>query len=377
MKVLFVSHASEASGWGVAGREYLLALDSCGVDVVARFVQLGNPAKLPERVRELARKPSQGCDVVIQHLLPTYYTYNGRMFNVGMCATETSNFGANVWADRMNTMDKMIVFNRQQVEACRASGVTVPIDVVPHCIDIEKFQRSYEPLPGLRKYRENGDFLFYFIGEFTRRKNLAALLKAFHLEFDPSEPVQLVIKTNKPGVGNNELYQQVDKFCNQIKAGLKLPQTKPEIIVTERLTDEEMLRLHASCDVHVAPSYGEAWHQPCFDSLAMGRTPIATACTAFLDYLSDEVGWLVPAREEPVFGVMDSFSDLFTGHENWWSVDVGGLRRAMREAFSDPALRAVKAERGLLKAYEYDRAVIGKRLAEALQNEKPSVDRGS
>jgi glycosyltransferase involved in cell wall biosynthesis len=180
-----------------------------------------------------------------------------------MFATETSHFRGSGWADCANRMDEVIVFNRQSAEACRASGVTVPVGVVPHAVDLSRFQKSYPPLEQLKPYREAGDFLFYFVGEFVRRKNLSSLVKAFHLEFDPSEPVQLVIKTSSPGVSPDACHAKVDEMCRHVKENLRLYPTldhyKSELIITERLSQEGLMRLHSGCDCNVTPSFGEAW----------------------------------------------------------------------------------------------------------------------
>lgn len=353
----------------------MLALDSVGVDVVPRALRLNRAGhEPPARLLELEAKSARGCDVVVQHLLPHDYTYNGRLaLNVAMYATETSDFRASCWADRINAMDRAIVFNQQSATASRRSGVRVPIHVVPHATDVARFQRSYEPLDLLKGTRERGEFNFYFIGEFTRRKNLLALLKAFHSEFDPSEPVNLVIKTG------GATLEQVRGFSHEVKKGLKLhggntDRYKEEIVAADRLTDEEMLRLHAGCDCFVMPSYGEAHCIPAFDAMAMGRTPIVTACTGFLEYVSDETGWLVDCREEPVFGVTDTFQDLFVGTESWASADVLHLRRCMREAYARPGLRQEKAARGIARAYDFSHEVVGSLLKRALQNDPAPLE---
>ena len=40
MKVLYISHVKESSGWANAAENQMLALDAAGVDVVARNVTL-------------------------------------------------------------------------------------------------------------------------------------------------------------------------------------------------------------------------------------------------------------------------------------------------------------------------------------------------
>ncbi len=356
-RVLYIGVYRDGTGWGQAATDYVLALDAAGIDVVPRPLKLnGRDHQPPPRLLELERKPTRGCDVVIQHVLPHMMDYNGCFRRcIGLFASETSDFRASGWAERLNLMDEAWVINRQQVEACRHSGVCRPVHVVPHATDVTRFQRSYPVPEQLRPHREQGDFLFYFIGEYVRRKNLAALVKAFHLEFDPSEPVGLVIKTDRAGLRQAD----VRDFCSKVRDGLKLVGAREEIILVGRLSDEELLGLHAACDCFVQPSYGEAWSIPAFDAMAMGKVPIVTACTGYLDYLSNDTGWLVPGRSEPVFGVDDVPDGLFSGQENWVSVDIGQLRQVMRQAYEDRALRQEKAARGIERAHDFSYQAVG------------------
>lgn len=380
MKVLYCG-VFDNTGWGRASKDYALALDSVGVDVVCRRVNLnGQQVVYEPRLASLFKKSASGSDFNIQHVLPSMMAFHGHYKkNIGLFASETSNFTDSGWAERLNSLDEVWVINNQQVDACnvyRTSGVNRPIRVVPHATDITRFQRSYKPLEPV-KLAGGGDFLFCTVGEMTRRKNLAALLKAFHLEFSPEEPVNLVIKTNKPGMGSEELFQNVQHFSEEIKRGLKLYSKnefyKEEIVITEHLSDEDMLRLHASCDCFVQPSYGEAWSIPAFDAMAMGKTPIVTNCTGYRDYISDNEGWLVNNHEEPVFGV-DAFADLYTGRENWASVDIGHLRKCMRAAFEDDNLRKKKAQAGIERAYSFSYETIGLQMVEALTKNEQTLD---
>lgn len=372
MKVLYIGVYRDGTGWGQAATDYILALDAAGVDVVPRPLKLnGADHQPPARVLELEAKSSRGCDVVVQHVLPHQMDYNGRLLNVGLYASETSDFRPSAWADRLNNMDRVVVINRQMVDAARRSGVTRPISVVPHATGVGRFQRSYDPLDQLKPHKDAGEFLFYTVGEFVRRKNLGALLKAFHLEFDPSEPVRLVIKTSKPGRSPAECRAEVEKVCADVKRALKLHGGRPdfyspEIIITDRLTEQGMMRLHAAGDVFVQPSYGEAWSIPAFDAMAMGKTPVVTSCTGYLDYVSDETGWLVDCRQEPVFGVEDTFGDLFVGTESWSAVDINHLRRCMREAYANGAAREERGSNGIARAYDFDHEPVGLQLKEAL-----------
>ena len=236
MRVLYIGCYRDGTGWARAAIDYILSMDSVGIDVVCRPLKLNQTqAEIPERIIQLENKPSSGCDVCIQHTLPHYMDYNGKFKkNIALYATETDSFGSSTWPRHINTMDEAWVINNQMVEASKKSGIKIPIKVIPHASDVEKFNQDH---PHMEIPQANNDFIFYFLGDMTRRKNLVALMKAFHLEFEYNEPVSLLIKSNKYGLTPEECVQKLKEMSQAVKENLKLypdeQSYKEELFVTE------------------------------------------------------------------------------------------------------------------------------------------------
>lgn len=365
-RVLFVGVYRDGTGWGNAATEYIRALHTAGVEVAARPLKLNElRVEVPELVRALEKNRFDSYDAVIQNVLPHHMDYNGRFpKNIGLYFVETSNFSASSWADNINMLDEAWVCCDHNKIASQSSGVAVPTHVYPIPVDVTRFERSYKKLSLREKMGDN--FVFYTIGEYNRRKNLAALLKAFHTEFDLNEPVSLVIKTTaKPGKTDYATKEEVEQFCHFIKDGMKLyPSSdhyKEEVVIVGRFSGEEILMLHESCDCFVSPSYGEAWCMPAFDAMGMGKTPIVTGWGGFTQYMDNECGWLVPYHYEQVFGTQnDTFTDIHTGREHWASVGIYELRHAMREAFENRELRKRKALNGKDRVYDFTYEKVGR-----------------
>lgn len=341
-KILFIGHFLEKSGWGQAARDYILAMDSVGLDIVCRPIRLGAAkAELSPRINELMNKSSSGAEVCIQHVLPHHLVRGDFKKNICIYATETSSFAYSGWVNYINLMDSALVISEQSRRASVSSGVKIPVKILPHACNPEKYNVRYKKLYEYEKYRglNAPDYLFYFIGELTQRKNIPALVRAFHLEFDPSEPVNLLLKVNSSVFSNNDLYQQIQGLCSKIKEELRLypvlEDYKRELILTEYLDTNELMGLHEMGDCFVSPSYGEAWSIPTFDAAAMGKQVIATRTGGMADYLRGvENAELVDSFQTPVGGVKDTFSGLFTGREEWDSIDVSKLRCYMRVAYN-------------------------------------------
>ena len=93
MKVLYLGYYRDGTGWAKAAQNYILALDSVGIDVVPRYVKLNDiNGQIDERISELETKSDKGCDFVIQHLLPHHMDFNGNFKkNIALYVTETDS----------------------------------------------------------------------------------------------------------------------------------------------------------------------------------------------------------------------------------------------------------------------------------------------
>jgi len=376
MKVLYISNYKDGTGWGNAAADYILAMDTAGIDVVCRSIRFNEErGEVHPRILELERKSTRHSDVCIQHLLPHMLDYNGRFKkNIALYETETSNFKSSRWTEYINTMDEAWVVNRQMEQASMSSGVDIPIRIIPHTFDTPKYDKQYEPLDIPHMDNLENRFVFYFIGEAIRRKNLFALLKAFHLEFDFDEPVDLIIKAHKSGMSEQECGNYVTDLCTTVKENLKLYPNKDayksEFITTGFIDDEKLMRFHKTVNCFVMPSYGEAWCLPAFDAMAMGNTPICTNTGGMADFLEDGGGILVDGTLEPAFGMTEGFEDLYTGREDCISINVRMLQKAMRKIYhlasnSDSEYLDLQ-KRGREIAEKYSYGNIGNKIKEAL-----------
>jgi glycosyltransferase involved in cell wall biosynthesis len=206
-------------------------------------------------------------------------------------------------------------------------------------------------------------FIFYFIGEHVNRKNLTALVLAFHLEFGLSEQVELLIKSNKSGISANNLHQAIDAELQQVKQSFGIYRTiqdyKKELILTERLSDEDMCRLHNSCDCFVMPSHGEAWCIPAMDAAGFGKQPIVSGNTGMTEFINNNTGWVIPTSNFPVLGIDRPIDYLYRGREEWVNIHIPLLRQAMREAFNGVKKQGINVE-------EYSYKAIAEQINESL-----------
>lgn len=339
-KILFISNfRTKNDGWGEACRGLALAMDKVGLDVVCRSINVGKPEyELCPTMENLLKKESFNSNICIQHLLPPWMEYSSDFKqNIGSFASESRNYQYTEYVPRLNYMDSLWVPCRSNLRDAMDSGVKRPISVVPHAFDLEKYKRDYQkiPIPA-----GNGDFMFYTIAEGIKRKNLTATIKAFHSEFSPNEPVQLVIKSRRPNSNDGESLQYLQDLCNMTKVNLKLYRNinhyKQEILISKLMTDEEIAGLHKGCDCFVSSSYGEGFNIPLWESLAFGNKAISSDNGGPQDYITHKKnGFLVTGKHVPAFGLVEGLPDLYSAREEIFEVNIKDLQNGMRWAYEN------------------------------------------
>lgn len=363
MKVLLISNFSDGTGYSTAAINKALALDVAGIDVVLRNIRLGdNVTKLPARINELLDKDDTNPDVVIQYTLPHLMSYNAKVgYNIATFDYETTNFIHSSWADKLNTMDEVWVHDHSQKSALINSGVKTKARIIPHSCDVDKYKQNYLPLS------INGtqnSFIFYTVGEFVRRKNFGDLIKAFHTSFDKDENVQLLIKSSVPGQNSVNAKKIITEFCNEIKRGLKIyndiKSYKQEIIITDRLSQNDIMRLHKTGNCFISTSHGEGFCYPAMDALGIGNFVIGCS----IDYLNDMNGYNILSYKDMAFGAVDSFNDLYTSDEGWNKIDMANLQDTMQHIYQKE--NNEKYEAAINTPYQYSYENVGLLMKEAL-----------
>ncbi len=344
MKVLVIGNWRENSGWSQGCRNLILSLDTIpDVEVVPRNINiLNNQGEIPERIKELESRSDKNPDVIIQAVLPNMLERNNRIKkNIAFCMFESSNFINSGWAKRINMMQTLVVPCWYNKQAALKSNVEIDTQVVPLATDIKKYSQTY-PVHRIREVFKE-DYIFYAVGEWTTRKNMEAIVKAFALEFHRDEPVELFIKTN-PGVDIN---RKLEDCKNELRIYGDMRNYRKEIVLAEFTNEESINSIHQSADCYISSSHGEAWNIPAMDALGFGKSVIAPRYGGFLEYLNDKNSWLVDGISDNIWRAPDSgYPDIYTSDEEWFYPSISSLRANMRSAYSKRDLAKKKSQQG-------------------------------
>lgn len=268
-KILLVNHGPNESGWGKVTKSMIEAL-SASFDLVCRTIPLQSNTASPSWYKQFEEKSVEGVTCVLQYVLPPHYMYYPNVLNVGITEIEYENIHFCEWLEHYELMDQIWVSNKSaKTELKRFTNV--PVHVVDHPYKPPETNVQQLQIPEIA-----GNYIFYTIAENIPRKNLEAIISAFHLEFDPSEPVSLILKSD----------ESIADLCIYVKRKLQLYQNienySPEVVFQEKISDSEILSLHKLGNCYINTSTGESYGIPVRDAVCFENDVIVN-CVGGLD----------------------------------------------------------------------------------------------
>lgn len=194
--------------------------------------------------------------------------------NIAIVPFETTVIPAS-WIGKINKFDALLVPCKQNADAFKNSGVTVPIDIIHWGIDAEKFyeiERQKRPI-----------FTFGHMGALSIRKGTDVLIDAFREAFPPHlyPNVRLICKTS------NQHYPFM---------------VKDDRIIVQMLPVEHEELMHeffAQIDCFVYPTRGEGFGLTPLEAMSTGVPAIVTGWSGPEEYMTDEVGWKIKYSMAP------------------------------------------------------------------------------
>jgi len=340
-RILYIAPLRDFSGYATAARNYVLALDKNGCDVVTRSLHYdGGNRPLSEKEVELNKKNLQDVEIIIQHTTPNETERKPGVFNVNYFAWETDRV-PDEWVEQINQMDLALVPCNANISAARRSGVKIPIEKIEHTFDKADYEGN--PLPFLMNGAEN-HFKFLAICQISKKKGLDALLKAYLSEFRASDQTMLILKVY---FGSSDTEEHKNKMLNQIekmKELLRIGDYPPVYLVHGVMDEAGIAKLYATSDCYVLPSRGEGWGIPHFDAMGFGLPPIAVNWGGPTEFITPECGWLVDYHMSPCFDMPHPHPFMYTGKDNWAEPHIDSLRSAMRDSHQEWKIHKVSPD---------------------------------
>lgn len=368
MKVLYIGYYKEKSDWGRQTINNILALEKVGVDVVCRSINLSQSQQgCPPELMHLENKDASDADYCIQHVFPDHMVGSHGVFkkNVGIFNRHFTDISYTSWHEKLSMMDEIWITTLS--DYWRYKHILA--------LDLDVYRTPYRQL----NIPEVGDdFKFYTIQHALDPIGLSWVIAAFHAEFDPSEPVSLILQIESDKANAQKCLEGIDSLSRSIKSNLRLHNSldvykKDVIISSPDITQTNRLELHQCCDCYVSSNSSNSLMLNELDAFAFGNTPIVPSGSVLgsgeLEGLS-----LVDSIFQSVQSDGGMWRDVCNGKDFYVRPCELGLRSAMRQAFESRSKNRTNSKRenrvsALAQLEPYSLENAGKIMKERLEND--------
>jgi glycosyltransferase involved in cell wall biosynthesis len=350
----------DKQGYARASREYLLALDKQGVDVRVEPLNFGTvpTVLLPEqakRIRELMAKPlaTDKKKILVYHaqpygIDPVAERQNGFDKVIINTVWETTRVPQE-WFPAINKADGVIVPSKQNVQALKDSGVTVPIYLVPHGAEVDMFNPDNEPFTGVDSAL--GDtFTFLSVFQWQHRKAPDVLLKAYWQEFSAKDNVSLIVKSYW-NPNDKQTIRMVHSQMAEYKDALGFGDDRAPLFYSgSDFNETDLQGLYTRSNIFVLPTRGEGVGLPYIEAMCSGIPCIATGWGGQADFITNDNGFLLNYELESVDSkkheaIADHQFAYFKPYMQWAEPNVEHLRLIMRHAYENQDIVKAKGEK--------------------------------
>ncbi len=319
------------TGYGNATRDYLALLDGDGIDVRWIPLQFGSPLwgngyfaapphqTLPASIANAALSAGTiDPAIAVMHTTREFWAklrgdYPARR-TLAMTTFEQSVL-PDVTVGMLNTLDGVIVPSRFNFDSFRASGVTVPMWIVPHVVSpiLPAKPADVGVLAPLPEGVGAETFVVSVIGPWQARKAIADSIEAFLRAFGPKEDVLLVVKTSAKDFIKHRPVEV--SFAEVMGRHGRVPRLH---LITHYLPEDQLQALAIRSDCSLSLSRGEGFGLTIAEAIAAGTPAVTT-------------GWAAPPEslgaDYPLFARYDMI-DVASEPTDGWAETTGQWAKA-------------------------------------------------
>lgn len=239
------------------------------------------------------------------------------------------------WVQPMRDMVDEIWVPTNWVKNCYVdSGIPAEkVKVIPNGVDLRTFSPDGANFP----LKTQKSFKFLFVGGSIYRKGIDVVLNSYAAAFSSNDDVVLVIKDQSGNTyGKTGIREQLAKMR------ARRPDLPEVEYICDPLTEAQIASLYRSCNILVHPYRGEGYGLPIAEAMSCGVPVIVTQGGAADDFVTSEVGHLIPATRRPTR--VQSFNPSAPG---FWLLepDADSVIKVMQSAFKNTDLTTAMGRR--------------------------------
>lgn len=270
-------------GYNVHLRGFARGLISNGIDLrLVPFDERLKSAIEAELMEAIRKKPKVDAPSICLAYADDTMRFHGKK-RIAYTVWETTRIPPH-WPEFLNACDEVWTVSKFCKKSFEDSGVKVPINIVHEGVDDTVFNPFVQKLQW-----KNDRFVFLFIGKWEKRKGIELLIEAYSETFKPDENVALALQPYNPFLENFNPFLLMHE--------MNLPKRAPIIVLPPTPTQAELAKYYAGADCFVLPTRGESCGLPLLEAMACGIPVITTNWGGSLDYVNENVGWLIDVEK--------------------------------------------------------------------------------
>ena len=309
-RVLYIGYLKEQSDWGFFATQNILALEKAGYDVVCRSIDFSTVGRVDKKIQHLFNKDIGGepYDVTFQHVFPNHMVASD---NFGKCVAITTQPMKDVqhstWWDGLNLMDEVFTLDELQY------------------FDPDTYKQNYS---GVSVGAMDDGFKFYTTAS---EKSLPAILRCFHTEFSPDEPVHLLVQVENKG--EKKWHDLITRVKSEIGT-MPLEKYKKDMVVDGYDTPISRYQLHSYCQCFLSENNNSLSRNDC-EAALLGTSVISAyhveECTPRV--MVDLINWVPSVKVRKKRQEKPLFADRNNAMEFDLALDEKLLAEVMRAKF--------------------------------------------
>ena len=402
-KIVYCGQFHDLTGYGIAARSYLKALDSyisnCDdVELKAYSVIIQNDVTLSDEDKNLIDKYTFKSNeeleeyinnndyICLWHTPTPLPLFADERFKTTKNLTNSlkrlidasaENYHLVVWetTDICDEWKETIEYFNPKgiITACEFNRPVFEkynsnVKVVPHPI-VQEISATPQQLNV--PHRLDDKFCILTMSQWTHRKGFDKIISAFLMEFEEEDDAVLVVKTYPSPT--HPTAEHIIRDIQTAKTKTDNPKaTKSKIVlITEFLGVNQMQWLFNQSDVYASATRGEGFGLTLFESVLNKIPVIAPRSGGHTDYLNEDSSYFV----DGMYDCCITSDPVYSQNSLWFETNIASLRKQLRSAYNDWKQDTLK-QKGLA-GYEYLQSLenfkpqsVGKDIVDFLSVEK-------